>query len=475
MTVFPNIVPSTRAHTLPTKPVSNYAATTGRGRRIRHGNILTGRGLVLTFENITEAEMLAIRAHYLAHHQLRLSFNLPALVIVGETPGVLDDPDYSWIYAGPIDEDDTQCDIHSVTVPLEQVPEPASGGDGVTTGAGWRIIGRAARFGTSGRLAQLRYNRKLNATAASFTTTGQAAQVLHNKRIVGLPAAFTTTGQPAIMVYPAALSTYHLYGLAASFTMTGAAAELRHNKAIVGNAASFTFSGQVAQVKHADPHFSSVSLLLPMDGSNGSTTFTDASSNALAVTANGNAQLSTTDVKYGTACGLFDGTGDYLAIADTSLLEFGAGNYTIETWIKTTQTTQYATLFSRQNGAFLTGSVSLLINNASAGAGDVAFWVHAFGITPLMVTSGVNVIDGDYHHIAVVRNGSSHAIYVDGVSRATASTSYTIPNINLGWWIAGDQNYGRHFNGRLDDLRITQGIARYTAGFTAPTKAFLTS
>ena len=47
-------------------------------------------------------------------------------------------------------------------------------------------------------------------------------------------------------------------------------------------------------VTGGDPYYSAVSLLLPMDGTNGSTTFTDSGPNAIAVTAVGNAQVSTT-------------------------------------------------------------------------------------------------------------------------------------------------------------------------------------
>ena len=222
-----------------------------------------------------------------------------------------------------------------------------------------------------------------------------------------------------------------------------------------------------------DSSFDSVSLLLHMDGANASTTFTDSSKNALAVTANGNAQISTTSSKYGGGCGLFDGAGDTLTLSDIDLLEFGSGNYTIEMWINTTQTTQYATLFSRMNGAFTNGSWTLLINNSGASGGEVAWWAQNHSIAgPMMTTSGVSVIDGAYHHIAVVRNGSSHAIYVDGVSRATATTTYTIADVALGVTVAGDATYGRNYNGRIDDLRITKGVARYTANFTPPGAPF---
>jgi len=81
-----------------------------------------------------------------------------------------------------------------------------------------------------------------------------------------------------------------------------------------------------------DPNFADVSLLLHMDGSNGSTTFTDSSSNGLTVTANGNAQISTTQSKFGGSSAYFDGNGDYLTASHASNFNFGSGDFTAEVW-----------------------------------------------------------------------------------------------------------------------------------------------
>jgi len=223
-----------------------------------------------------------------------------------------------------------------------------------------------------------------------------------------------------------------------------------------------------------DSYWDSVSLLLHMDGANASTTFTDTSKNALAVTASGNAQISTAQSKFGGASGLFDGTGDYLSIANTSLLEFSTVDFTVEMWVNTTQNRQYATLISRGNATFTGGAWTLLINNASATAGDIAVYCAAYsGASTLLSTSTVNIRDGAWHHIAWVRrNRVDHYIYVDGVERASRlSTLFDIPSLNTTTYIAYDANFTpRDFNGYIDDLRITKGVARYTANFT-PTGA----
>ena len=67
-----------------------------------------------------------------------------------------------------------------------------------------------------------------------------------------------------------------------------------------------------------DVYYPQTSLLMHFNGTNGSTTMTDNSKNNFAVTAVGNAQLSTAQSKFGGSSLLLDGTGDYLTFASNS-------------------------------------------------------------------------------------------------------------------------------------------------------------
>ncbi len=186
----------------------------------------------------------------------------------------------------------------------------------------------------------------------------------------------------------------------------------------------------------------------------------------------GDVRLVDSVVKYGNSSIYFDGTGDYLTSRYIANLEPGSSNLTWEMWINTTSSLQYATLYSRQPGAFTSGMYSLLINSASSTAGDVALWVADYSAGgPLLITTGANIRDGNWHHIAVVRNGSSWVLYVDGTSRATGTWGGAIAALSTAPRIGADQNYGRGFTGYMDDIRITNGNARYTANFTPPTNA----
>lgn len=208
-----------------------------------------------------------------------------------------------------------------------------------------------------------------------------------------------------------------------------------------------------------DANFSSISLLLHMDGSNGSTTFTDSGPRSISVTANGGASISTANFKYGAASAFFNSTTDSLSFADPAL---GTGDFTIEFWFKTASSVQYAQFIGNESPGY-----SLLINNSSSTAGDIALYNGSL----VCATSGTDYGDDMWHHLALTRSGTSITIWIDGASKATATSNASF---------SGQTNYigrnnafsPRNFVGYIDDLRITKGLARYTGTFSAPANQF---
>jgi hypothetical protein len=214
-----------------------------------------------------------------------------------------------------------------------------------------------------------------------------------------------------------------------------------------------------AEKTPVDLNFSNVSLLLHGNGTNGSTTIIDSSLAPKTVTAFGNAQISTAQSKFSGASIAFDGAGDYLNIASSSVFDFGSGDLTIEWWQKlASATTRYAIL------NWKTGDSSLNIGN---------------GIFQFYVSGGLNVAGNigvtfttDWQHVAIVRSGGVITFYLDGVSKSN-NLAATLP----GYVFApsgieiGRSAVGSNLNGYIDDLRITKA-ARYTANFTPPTDPF---
>jgi hypothetical protein len=219
-------------------------------------------------------------------------------------------------------------------------------------------------------------------------------------------------------------------------------------------------------VQAGDPNFANVSLLLHMDGSNGSTTFTDSSSNAFTVTANGNAQISTAQSKFGGASGLFDGTNDSVS-APSASAPSGTEDFTIESWIQPITTPGAGTYLGIcALGNTLFNNVFYLFVPSTPGQFAI-LWNN--GGRKAQSADVVNV--NQWHHVAITRQSNLFRTFVDGVTSVdTWTNSDSIPAEVLR--VGSNGSGSESFNGYIDDLRITKGIARYTANFTPPTAPF---
>lgn len=213
----------------------------------------------------------------------------------------------------------------------------------------------------------------------------------------------------------------------------------------------------------SDPDFANVSLLLHMDGSNGSTTFTDSSSNAFTVTANGNAQISTAESQFGGASGLFDGTGDYLSLADNADFDFGTGDFTIECWIKPSSGKSIASGNATGDFMFATDTFN---------AGDIGFGRNGLAWDLTAASPGLTA---GWNHVAVTRSGTTLRILCNGSVAATGSGNTESYNVTNNLWIGARSTSGspdQFFNGYIDEFRITKGVARWTGSYTVPTAPF---
>ncbi|MBP8282657.1 MAG: LamG domain-containing protein [Chromatiaceae bacterium] len=233
-------------------------------------------------------------------------------------------------------------------------------------------------------------------------------------------------------------------------------------------------SGDGSEEVPGDADYASVSLLLHCDGTDGSTTFTDNSPTPKTITVYGNAHIETDQSKFGGASAYFDGTGDYLTAPASAAFNFGSGNFTLEFFIKTAGTLQYMCPLGKNSGTFGDGAITILLNHSGSGAASL--WVEDYNAgAPLLASATSAAInDNAWHHFAVVRNGSAWAMYKDGTSIATATWAGAISDASYLYAIGTDPgNLTRYLTGYLDDIRITKGVARYTANFTPPDAAFL--
>jgi hypothetical protein len=187
----------------------------------------------------------------------------------------------------------------------------------------------------------------------------------------------------------------------------------------------------------------------------------NASTNSHTFTAFGNAQLSTAQKKYGSASLALDGTGDYISTGSSTDFKFDAAAWTIETWIYNTSNP---------------GTNQILFDFRTASPQTVlTVYLTATTNTPVVVYNGGNILTtGDaiplntWTHFAIAKTGTSTKMFINGAQTGgtyTDNNSYSQGPLTIGARFDGTLG----FNGYLDDVRISKGIARYTTTFTAPT------
>jgi len=214
-------------------------------------------------------------------------------------------------------------------------------------------------------------------------------------------------------------------------------------------------------------------LLLHGDGADASVNIPDAaipSGFPHIATVNGNAQIDTAQKKIGNGSILFDGTGDYLTVPDSADWHFGSGDFTIESYVRRA----------------VTGTEHLVVSQYNSSINEVSFW---FGIdadhirfvaystgtgTAILTLVGTTTVTAsEWHHVAVTRSGNNWYLFLDGLLEDSDAASGTLFDastpLNIGMAIYSGGSPSGNFNGHIDELRISKGIARYTANFTAPT------
>ena len=218
-----------------------------------------------------------------------------------------------------------------------------------------------------------------------------------------------------------------------------------------------------------DPYFYLTTFLLPGNGTNNGTnnTFADSSTNAYTVTRYGNATQGTASPFSLTGwSNYFDGTGDYLTVADNAALQMGSGNFTIEYWWYPNSIANYQNPIDKG----YTGTGALLLQT---GNGDGRIIVYASGSAVITASTAVTV--NAWNHMALVRNGTSLVLYLNGVSvgSATNSTNFnSTATLGIGATATapGGGGVGSFpIVGYLSNLRFVKGTAVYTAAFTPPT------
>lgn len=303
------------------------------------------------------------------------------------------------------------------------------------------------------------------------------------KSVVGTPYTFTPTvvsrNGGGTSPYTWSITAGTLPGWASFDSTTGAVtgtptftAEFLITMQVVDSlgltaAGTFTFDQVLS-----DPDIASVVTLLHLDGTNGSTTFTDVIGKTWTSkpTSTG-PSISTAQSQFGGASVFFDESDDYLNFDNTTSSDFnmGSGDFTIEAWVRPTTGG-----LGGDRGIFTV-----------AGVGGVSFGLHGGAVfcggnSVAYGPIGATTLTHDvWVHVAASKSGGNMRVYVNGVRDAILSDTETYTNgsstnVTIGASIGSTPTVIQaNFGGYIDEVRVTKGVARYTGtSFTVPAAAF---
>ena len=206
-----------------------------------------------------------------------------------------------------------------------------------------------------------------------------------------------------------------------------------------------------------DAHFADVVLLT--DFENG---LIDKSNYAHTLTLGGSAGVVTTQAAVGSTKSL-SGTFTTPTAAEWAL----PGDFTIEMefWVNSWSPGLQTLINIGSYGNFMLRLQSTILE----------LWIG--GSNPgFSLNGGATIPTNTWHHLAVTRASGVMRVWFNGVQvGADYSNAYSIPANAILVGASAHASASEYLNGFLDELRITKGVARYSANFTRPTaphKAF---
>jgi len=224
--------------------------------------------------------------------------------------------------------------------------------------------------------------------------------------------------------------------------------------------AEFPTSGQLG-----DPFFANVGLLLHLDGANAGTTFVDVKGKS--VTRSG-VTTTTAQWKFGNAAAVFNGNADYLNLSSHVDFQFGTGDFTIEGWGYLLSYTIAANISRALVDMRTADSQIAVVLDIAADTGLFRLYVN--GAYTIISTEPFPL--NAWCHWAVCRSGGITRLYLNGVVQGSVADTNDYPArpLRIGGRYASPTS--RSWDGYLDELRVTKGVARYTGPFAPPIDSF---
>lgn len=240
-----------------------------------------------------------------------------------------------------------------------------------------------------------------------------------------------------------------------------------------GKLITFVCSGDLTHT--GDGFWDNTVFLARLNGADGATSTIDESVNGVGsahlISFSGGAQLDTAQKKFGSSSLLLDGSTDKIFFGNSTDVEFGSGEFTIEAWIRLNSAKQFQGIVSSWTEWNNSRSWRFWYEGV---ANKLVFTYSTDGVGAIELATGpLGLALDTWFHVAVLKDSSNVLrIYLDGVEKASAVAAVTFFDAfgstatKIGAWQTS-ANTG-FFDGWIDGLRITKGSARYLGDFVVP-------
>ena len=214
----------------------------------------------------------------------------------------------------------------------------------------------------------------------------------------------------------------------------------------------------------------SSSLLIHSDTTDGSTTFVDTVGTHSPVVGAADVEHDTAQKKFGKTSILFDGDSGYITIPDHADWFFDTGAFTFDCWIRLAAGaaggneifSQYEDVNNLQRF-----NIDITLEKIQYFVRDAEDWtINLLGENwvPSLST---------WYHIALIRGWGGDvddwAICVNGKAVATLTDTTDVPDLAAALEIGRNTGaFPDYFDGWMDEIRISKGVARWTKEFVPP-------